>query len=174
MHMARRIERPVVAILAVILGGVLLPFAPTAAVEAAAPVTALAIDTTAGGLFLQAVYGAGDATFSLTGTADSVTAHVVPTTGQAWSLTFGAPLGGALLPGTYLDATSTAPTVSDNHPFILVSTGPRGGCYLPYGRFTVQEYGRAGDGTVTSVSISFEQQCRDSGSTFGELRFQDR
>jgi len=119
----------------------------------------------------QWVYPAGSATFSAqvveTGTA--VTISVLPPN-TFWYLTFAAPRGQPLVPGTYENAVRSA--VRPNGVAGIDVVGDGRGCNVQAGRFVVDvvQFTIAGD--LDSFHATFEQHCEGgTPALFGEVKF---
>src|SRR5262249_20812225 len=85
------------------------------------------------------------------------TVHLFYSAGHFWDLSFLAPVGQNLLPGTFADAQDAYWGASD-HPGINVSGDGRGG--LGFGNFTVNDFTVDYSGfapVLDHLSISFEQ-----------------
>jgi hypothetical protein len=139
--------------------------------SAGAQTTALYLDSQPGdplGRGVNRTYLASDATFSVSPYTDLVQVSVMaPDFSSYWFITVGAPSGGTLAPGTYLQAIDSATGVS---PFLDV-WGHEASCSPSTGRFTIRELARSGS-TVTRLAVDFELHCSNGDpALFGSVRY---
>jgi hypothetical protein len=112
----------------------------------------------------------GDTITATNPAAGVVTIQVNGAAGDSYSLTFAAPTGQPLVPGTYDGATrylQVPPAVPGLSVF-----GDGVGCNADTGSFTIDEATYAMDGTPLTFSASFQQFCDGSAAALdGEVRF---
>jgi Divergent InlB B-repeat domain/Viral BACON domain len=138
-----------------------------------AQTTALFFDSQAGdyiGAGVQHTYLPSDATFAVTRSSiNSVSAQVDgPSFSFWWSLDFGRLGEAALTPGAYGGARDFYFTPGNG-----MDVGGSGrGCDTITGRFVVLEAVYAGDGSVVSFAVDFEQHCENNDAAlFGAFRY---
>jgi hypothetical protein len=108
---------------------------------------------------------------TVTGTASYLQVNVSGgTSGDAYTMTFGAPSGKKLKPRTYLRA-QRAPFAATGHPGIDIYGDGRG-CNEITGRFDVKDIAVNAAGRVTRLWIVYEQHCEGGpAALFGEVMY---
>jgi hypothetical protein len=121
----------------------------------------------------QNIYVPGDATITVSGTAQYLTVSVFTAT-EFWFVTIAAPNGEKLRPGNY-DEAERAPFRTGRAPGLDVSGDGRG-CNQVWGSFAINQIGTDQSGNVTLLDANFAQQCESPSapSLHGTVLYQAR